>query len=774
MTSRTIKYVLLLLMVLNLAFGSGCSKQEKKQNFDGEEERQPIFEKKNINTYAAEELPDYLTSQAGVFISAKNSRFVTFEVGIKHLDLVDFNGNIERIIDYAQPLKVDLATMPDKRLILFSNRIFASEYERLLITLDTHDMKIQTIEGETISTDKIFNFMGFDFTDDDLAIEVGINGNAGIFLTSNKKTQLTLHIDLDKSLKTINDENVSINFLRPSISVSADSQWPERFMLLTKGLNVDFSNDTIALNTGKNTDDDQYFMRSLAFKETSNIFYKGNRREWEHMIADPSIYALSDIRTDGENKFSIVSTWMSEKPILLQKNQQIDGQSFTFYENEAKKEVKFDHIMPLKPELIQSGLAPFLALGQQGVVVETLDEKYVVLSPLSITALAIAGNRADTQNLWPMQQLGNQFSYSERIQASPFLLRIESDVGERINGQSIGFSSYLVDEESWHFETTSFSRNNDQTFIIEQSEFQDTSLITSSAASNDRVVITLNAENITNLPAAFTDNQSLILNAETKQIKVTQVSAEGITTKTLGSYLEIDAILKPEGSTMALVNAIKLSMNKETKAIQAIDIVIYYLPRFYAALSSSGSDRLIDAGLTRRQKNKAFDRFLVTWGEALKESQDIGNEKVCPVDDGVELKIVSYCRFKKILGKTNEMVVDTAKNLFFEVSRNTLSVRHAFQQLYLGLNQSEANLLTLHVKGDQGYSPKILSKSTSIQRIQKIMNNFKKIYKLIGRIFPDLSLKNMADKIDNSFQKKPTTSATNSPDMPRRAKVKTQ
>ncbi|MCY4044952.1 MAG: hypothetical protein OXE99_07715, partial [Cellvibrionales bacterium] len=216
----TVLFILLLLLL-----GGGCA--EKKIAPKPTPASLPDNDIVPLET----EIPNYLLSQLGIFLTVNSTEWASASMLITSIELIDFNGDSELIFTSANPLALELTSLYLPKLLVYSQSVFASEYERLRITFDLSESRVVKKGQEAMPALPVVNILNYGYGEKTFVAEVGLNNDASFALTADSPAYIHIALNLDHSFKALSEPDRKAWIFRPALSMKTNAAPPPYFQL---------------------------------------------------------------------------------------------------------------------------------------------------------------------------------------------------------------------------------------------------------------------------------------------------------------------------------------------------------------------------------------------------------------------------------------------------------------------------------------------------------------------------------------------------------------
>lgn len=685
----------------------------------------PAIEPASLET----ELPAYLISQAGIFLSIKNTRWASFNLGIKSIELVDFNGDTEHIVTYKQSLKLDLGTVSIPRLLVYSNEVFASEYERIRITFDLDEATASWRDQQKDAELPIVNILNYGYVEKTFSAEVSLNKDSRFVLGADQPAFIHLSIDLDYSLKPLVDTNLQAWIFRPFIVAQTKEQPPEFFSLASYGIEFDPVSQLMRLQS---TDVGSDLFKVGNVHATSmhamNLFGLPNRiNNLPHVMSGRSISFIEV--TEEQWRLSFLGVHSAPLKWVLHQGEL--GSDFRSPDIEVSY---LRHGVPISPSprifpedlmLIPNQAAwYFFEENRASVWVMPVMTKVLVKFHTDSVPCEWQSHLTETFTLDALTMACEQLK--------PLIQHKYSDTGEQTFGVK-----FFTSDDNWHF-FEQWIWPLDESAELRQSEFNGGSVIKAISFYHDWMLLTINPENLVKTSQTDGYIEQLRVNLGVQNLSISVYSDQGVSIKKFTELSDFHQALMAIQQSGGVVQDIFYDVDSVTGEIVSLSLTLY--PTLSIDPTQDPYDSLL-----------GLQQTMLEWISIYLKD----DETLCQIEEGAGLRLASYCRHKRVVSGGKKLVSEFIHTHLFanKVGANTLRVQYF--TMVSGLVPSERQVMNLYLQGDRGYFPKRMKNNSTIKKIEKVAGFLKKVYKLAGRLFPDATLQNAFDRVDHTIHKTP-------------------
>jgi hypothetical protein len=296
---------------------------------------------------------------------------------------------------------------------------------------------------------------------------------------------------------------------------------------------------------------------------------------------------------------------------------------------------------------------------------------------------------------------------------------------------------FLTSDDKWHF-FEQWIWPLDESAELRQSEFNGGSVIKAISFYQDWMLLTISPENLVRNSQVDGYVEQLRVNLGVRNLSISVYSDQGVSIKKFTELSDFHKTLIAIQQSGGVVQDIYYDVDSVTGEIVSLSLTLY--PTLSIDPAQDPYDSLL-----------GLQQTILEWKSIYLKD----DEKLCQIEEGAELRLASYCRHKRVISGSKKLISEFIhKHLFVNnVGANTLRVQYF--TMVSGLVPSERQVMSLYLQGDRGYFPKRMKNNSTLKKIEKITGFLKKVYKLAGRLFPDATLQNAFDKVDQAIHKTP-------------------
>ncbi|MCY4045300.1 MAG: hypothetical protein OXE99_09490, partial [Cellvibrionales bacterium] len=268
------------------------------------------------------------------------------------------------------------------------------------------------------------------------------------------------------------------------------------------------------------------------------------------------------------------------------------------------------------------------------------------------------------------------------------------------------------------------------------SEFSGQSLVKELTFYQDWMLLTINSEYLLEKGEEGFIEQ-LRASLSINQLSISVYSEQGVSIKQFSDLTEFHKAIIGIQKIGGVIQDIYYALNYKNE-LTALNLTFY--PGLKIDSPQAPYDSLI-----------AFKKAMLEWIDIYM----IDDEKLCQFEEGADLRLASYCRHKRIASGGRKLISELLHRHLFVNKVSEDSLRLQYLTMISGLMPNEKHLIQLYLKGDRGYFPKRMKNNATIKKIQKVISFLKKVYKFAGKIFPNATLQNAFDKVDDAVHRIP-------------------
>lgn len=681
-------------------------------------------------------LPHYLSASLHLFFTAETGNLVSAPFTIKRIRLIDFDGHTEPVYNSKDGISIDGATLRLPQHIVSKTAVFATSYQRIQLLIDRSTSPVKQVEGQQIIESESVYLDGLLPSVKPIWVDVPINEGLGVSLISGSQHQLSIHLASDVSFMKTTVPEAQFYSLEPRLSVHSLSAFPDASRFLNKQL-ARTDKGFKFVNANQQTDGD----KGLLFQTVP-----------EHLSGKVGA-CLEDHYAAGELSYQGGALHLSQ---LICSNKAFEwvhhigkpeDEAFAFHSQELARD-KWHFFMrdfPMEAELR-------LAFGQQGLLGEMNGQPVLVPNSLQLSAKAALKKQHPKQpETWGLTMLGLPYFLSEKW--LPYLFLAQGVAGQirPVPGYNYWVNGFLIEAETAHLQITRLHRQAYKQIDLSVGLLDKRLLIEELTILDESIDFTLN-------PLLIDDEMDSVITL-TADTRIRLSTHQGnlfesryFTLQKFSEWLENNPTFKEA------VMGLRFSQDTEGLAHQELHVIM-----------NSPRRLMQQAALSNKESTETYLVYLPELIAAAAKG-----EPYCEQLEGEQSKV---CQMEEALIKIKEKDYQSGQTRIYKHQAGAQSIRQVYQQLFVGLTQSESAMLLMHLRGNKGLFVPTLLQDTNLQRVKKIMENTGTLFDATNYLVDDLAQEGWVRKMDKDLQHLFIKSQENNPpliDPVKKVRLRTQ